>query len=300
MKGIILAGGAGTRLHPITLGTSKQLLPVYDKPMIYYPLSLLMLAGIREILVITTPQEREQFPRVLGDGSGLGLSISYAEQARPEGLAQALIIGESFLDGQPCALVLGDNLLYGAGLGGRLRQVAGRPGATVFGYWVQDPQRYGVVSIDDVGRPVSIVEKPAEPESNWAVIGLYFFDSRAVEFARSIVPSSRGELEITSVNQRYLEAGDLHVELLGRGFAWLDAGTPDALVDATAFVQTVEKRQGLKVACLEEIALRMGYITADDVARVASAMGKSAYASYLERLARDFGDPRHDAGFQPR
>jgi glucose-1-phosphate thymidylyltransferase len=300
MKGIILAGGAGTRLHPITLGTSKQLLPVYDKPMIYYPLSLLMLAGIREILVITTPQEREQFPRVLGDGSGLGLSISYAEQARPEGLAQALLIGESFLDGQPCALVLGDNLLYGAGLGGRLRQVAGRSGATVFGYWVQDPQRYGVVSIDDAGRPVSIVEKPAEPESNWAVIGLYFFDGRAVEFARSIAPSGRGELEITSVNQRYLEAGDLHVELLGRGFAWLDAGTPDALVDATAFVQTVEKRQGLKVACLEEIALRMGYISADDVARVAAAMGKSAYASYLERLARDFGDPRHDAGFQPR
>lgn len=299
MKGIVLAGGTGTRLHPTTLGTSKQLLPVYDKPMIYYPLSLLMLAGIRDILVITTPHEQDQFRRVLGDGADLGVSILYAVQPSPDGLAQAFLIGEEFIAGDHCALVLGDNLLYGAGLGDKLRAAGDRRGATIFGYWVADPRAYGVVSLDPAGRPVAITEKPENPDSNWAAIGIYFYDEKVVEFARQVRPGSRGELEITAINQRYLEEGGLTVELLGRGFAWLDTGTPDALVDAAGFVQTVEKRQGVKIACLEEVALRMGYIDLDGLRRHPSAQGSSAYARYLQRLAGEYGDPLHDSGYSP-
>jgi len=281
MKGIILAGGSGTRLRPTTLGASKQLLPVYDKPMIYYPLSVLMLAGIRDILLVSTPDDRAAFERLLGDGSRWGLSIHFAVQPRPEGIAHAFLVGQDFVDGDPCALVLGDNLLYGPGLARRFQAAAGRPGATVFGYWVEHPEAYGVVELADDGRPVSIVEKPKTPVSNWAVIGLYFYDGRITDIAKSLKPSARGELEITDVNNAYLELGDLHVETLGRGYAWLDAGTPDSLIEASSYVQTIEKRQGMKIACPEEVAFRMGFIDEDQLTELAAEYGDSAYGSYL-------------------
>ncbi|MDO8848054.1 MAG: glucose-1-phosphate thymidylyltransferase RfbA [Coriobacteriia bacterium] len=283
MKGIVLAGGAGTRLHPVTLGTSKQLLPVYDKPMIYYPLSVLLLAGIREILVITTPTDQPAFQRLLGDGSQWGVSISFAVQPAPEGLAQAFIIGEEFLDGSPACLVLGDNIFYGTGMVEMLqgaREDAERGGAVVFGYKVRDPERYGVVEFDDAGTALSIEEKPAEPRSSFAVTGLYFYDSRVCEMARKVMPSARGELEITTLNNLYLADGSLHVRVMSRGMAWLDTGTPDSLMEAGAFVQTIEKRQGQKVACLEEVAYHMGYIDRDAL-RAAAAKATADYYQYL-------------------
>ncbi|HJW68326.1 MAG TPA: glucose-1-phosphate thymidylyltransferase RfbA [Candidatus Binatia bacterium] len=285
MRGIILAGGAGTRLHPLTLAVSKQLLPVYDKPMIYYPLSTLMLAGIREILVITTPHEQDAFRRLLGDGAAIGLSIAWAVQPRPEGLAQAFIIGREFIDGGSVALALGDNIFYGHGFPESLRRAAGRKrGATVFAYHVRDPERYGVVEFDGQGQAISVEEKPATPRSSYAVTGLYFYDHRIADVAAALTPSARGELEITDVNRHYLELGDLHVEKLGRGVAWLDTGTHEALAQAGSFVQAIEERQGLKVACLEEIALRMGYISTDDVRRAAEGMQQTGYGQYLLRL----------------
>jgi len=285
MKGIILAGGAGTRLHPLTLAVSKQLLPVYDKPMIYYPLSTLMLAGIREILVITTPHEQEAFRRLLGNGEALGLSIAWAVQPRPEGLAQAFIIGREFIGGGCVALALGDNIFYGHGFPESLRRAAERQhGATVFAYHVRDPERYGVIEFDGEGRAMSVEEKPARPRSSYAVTGLYFYDHRIVDIAARLTPSARGELEISDVNRQYLELGDLHVEKLGRGVAWLDTGTHEALAQAAAFIQAIEERQGLKVACLEEIALRMGYIGADEVRRTAMGMQQTGYGQYLLRL----------------
>jgi glucose-1-phosphate thymidylyltransferase len=285
MKGIILAGGAGTRLHPLTLAVSKQLLPVYDKPMIYYPLSTLMLAGIQEILVITTPHEQEAFRRLLGNGEALGLSIAWAVQPRPEGLAQAFIIGREFIGGGSVALALGDNIFYGHGFPESLRRAAGRPhGATVFAYHVRDPERYGVIEFDGEGRAISVEEKPARPRSSYAVTGLYFYDPRIVDIAARLTPSARGELEISDVNRQYLELGDLHVEKLGRGVAWLDTGTHEALAQAAGFIQAIEERQGLKVACLEEIALRMGYIGADEVRRTAMGMQQTGYGQYLLRL----------------
>lgn len=289
MKGIILAGGSGSRLHPITLGTSKQLIPVYDKPMIYYPLSVLLLAGIREVLVITTPNEAPAFERLLGDGSQWGIAITYAVQPRPEGLAQAFLIGEEFLEGGPACLVLGDNIFYGTGLGPMLRgardEVADG-GAVVFGYRVRDPERYGVVEFDDAGKAVSIEEKPARPRSNYAVTGLYFYDDRVCELAKSIRPSARGELEITTLNNIYLSEGGLSVRLMGRGMAWLDTGTPDSLVEAGTFVQTVEKRQGLKIACPEEIAYRMGFI--DRAALERSIDGTSSdYYGYIRSILEE-------------
>ena len=288
-KGIILAGGSGSRLHPLTLAVSKQLIPVYDKPMIYYPLSTLMLAGIREILVITTPHDRAAFERVLGDGAEIGLRLSYAVQPSPDGLAQSFLIGESFIGADDVTLALGDNIFYGHGFPDFLRRAAERTsGATVFGYWVSDPERYGVVEFDREGCAVGLEEKPLAPRSSYAVTGLYFYDNRVIEVARRLKPSARGELEITDVNLDYLRAGALHVEKIGRGIAWLDTGTQEALLQASNFIQVIEERQGLKVACLEEIALGMGYIGIEDVRRVAERMQNSSYGRYLlELLERD-------------
>jgi glucose-1-phosphate thymidylyltransferase len=285
MKGIVLAGGSGTRLYPITRAVSKQLLPVYDKPMIYYPLSTLMLAGIRDILVITTPEDRAQFERLLGDGAQWGIRLSYAVQPKPEGLAQAFLIGADFIGQDRVALVLGDNVFFGHGLPEILQRAATRTtGATVFAYQVRDPERYGVVSFDSTGRALAIAEKPANPASRWAVTGLYFYDNDVVRHAREVRPSARGELEITDVNMRYLTAGALHVELMGRGFAWLDTGTFDALIDAATFVHTLEERQGMKIACPEEIAYHMGFITRDELLKLAASLDKSGYGQYLREL----------------
>jgi glucose-1-phosphate thymidylyltransferase len=292
MKGIILAGGSGTRLYPMTRAVSKQLLPIYNKPMIYYPLSTLMLAGIREILIITTPQDQGAFQRLLEDGEAIGLRLSYAVQPRPEGLAQAFLIGREFVGADAVALALGDNIFYGHGLSDTLRRVAGRStGATVFAYWVRDPERYGVVEFDEAGRAIDIREKPPRPRSPYAVTGLYFYDSRVVEIAACLRPSPRGELEITDVNRAYLREGALHVEKLGRGIAWLDTGTAEALLQACNFVAAIEERQGLIVACPEEIAYRMGYIDRHALRRQAEAMGKSMYGQYLLRVVDDVAGP---------
>jgi glucose-1-phosphate thymidylyltransferase len=291
-KGIILAGGAGTRLHPVTRAVSKQLLPVYDKPMIYYPLSSLMLAGIRNILLISTPEDLGGFQRLLGDGSQVGLAIHYAVQPRPEGLAQAFVIGREFIGPDHVAMVLGDNIFYGQGFQGMLKRVASRAvGATIFAYQVKDPQRYGVVELDDRSHPLSIVEKPPEPKSNYAVTGLYFYDNQVVEIAANLRPSPRGELEITDVNREYLARGQLTAELFSRGFAWLDTGTHESLLQAANFVQTIEQRQGLKIACIEEIALRRGFITAEQFERLAQSQ-KNTYGQYLVDLLKTPGGLR--------
>jgi len=287
-KGIILAGGAGTRLHPLTHAVCKQLLPVYDKPMIYYPLCTLMLAGIREILVITTPHERELFERLLGDGSRWGLRLKYVAQPNPGGIAQAFLVGREFIDGDPCALILGDNLFYGHGMQGLLHESVERAeGATVYGYWVRDPQSYGVVEFDHAGRAVGIEEKPSEPKSHYAVTGLYFYDDQVVAMAESLKPSARGELEITDLNRLYLERGLLRVERLGRGVAWLDTGSPEALLQASNFIQTIQLRQGLQVACPEEIAFRRGWISVDELLALARPLLKTAYGEYLVAITEE-------------
>lgn len=291
MKGIVLAGGSGTRLYPITKGVSKQLLPIYDKPMVYYPISVLMLAGIRDILIISTPHDLPGFRRLLGDGSDFGVRFSYAEQPSPDGLAQAFIIGEEFIGDDDVCLVLGDNIFHGNGLGKMLRQAVYNAEvdrkATVFGYWVADPERYGVAEFDAEGRVLSIEEKPKEPKSNYAVVGLYFYPNKVVQVAKSIKPSARGELEITSVNQAFLADGELNVQLMGRGFAWLDTGTHDSLAEASTFIEVIEKRQGLKVACLESIGYEMGWLTDDDIRRVAQPMIKNQYGQYLIKMIDD-------------
>lgn len=285
-KGIILAGGSGTRLYPITKSTSKQLMPVYDKPMIYYPLTTLMLAGIRDILVITTPQDKDSFVSLLGDGKQWGINISYAIQPSPDGLAQAFIIGEEFIGNDSCALILGDNIFYGYSFSKKLQDAARyEDGATVFAYWVGDPERYGVVEFDSKGQAVSLEEKPAKPKSNYAVTGLYFYDNKVVEFAKSLKPSARGELEITDLNRIYLEKNTLRVETLGRGYAWLDTGTHDSLLQASNYIATIQERQGLMVACPEEIAYRMGYISKNDLISLGDVMKKNGYGKYLLQLA---------------
>lgn len=286
MKGIVLAGGSGTRLYPLTMVTSKQLLPVYDKPMIYYPLSTLMLAGIREILIISTPEDLPNFERLLGDGSKFGIQLKYKVQPSPDGLAQAFLIGEEFIDGDRCAMVLGDNIFYGSGLTKRLREAAAREeGATVFGYYVDDPERFGIVEFDENGKAVSIEEKPEHPKSNYCVTGLYFYDNRVVELAKKVKPSARGELEITDLNRMYLEEGKLNVIQMGRGYAWLDTGTMDALADASEFVKVLERRQGIMLSALEEIAYKNGWIDKDMLLKAAEVYGKSLYGKHLMQVA---------------
>ena len=288
MKGIILAGGSGTRLHPVTLAVSKQLLPVYDKPMVYYPLSTLMFAGIRDILLISTPQDTPRFEQLLGDGGKWGIRLRYAVQQKPEGLAQAFLIGKKFIGRDPVALVLGDNVFYGHDLGPLFKKSAGlKKGATVFAYQVSNPERYGVVEFDSKGKAVSLEEKPRRPKSRFAVVGLYFYDNRVVDIAASLKPSARGELEITDVNRKYLERGELNVVTMGRGHAWLDTGTHETLLEASHFIETIERRQGLKIACPEEIAYRMGYITARELDKLAAAMGGNSYAQYLRAILNE-------------